>query len=176
MFWDSFCSILSRNFNRYAPNTGALFKTFLLGRTKCRLAPNHDQTKNENVLNGLLWPCFKLKLIEDQKRKRRNTFEPKFRTCNACFPKKKWQEAILSAETNRFVLFVTIRFATRFDKINNGRAGKASAIETVNSSSISGRVKPTTITNWYSHNSCLTFSIKKGECEASVVCRRQMGR
>ena len=56
----------------------------------------------------------------------------------------------------------------------------AYATEMIDSGSVSGQVKSKTLLftpfNWYSHLSCLTFRNKKGPCEASTVCGRQVGR
>ena len=51
---------------------------------------------------------------------------------------------------------------------------RASATETVDTDSILGGVKPKAIKIWHSQLPYLTFSNKKGQCEASTVCGRQL--
>ena len=53
---------------------------------------------------------------------------------------------------------------------------KATATEAVNLSSIPGQVKPKTIKKLVFTVSLLDFQQYKGQCEASTVCFREVGR
>ena len=57
----------------------------------------------------------------------------------------------------------------------SGRVDRASATEAVDTGSIPGRVKPKTIKLVFTA-SLLDVQQLKGQCEASIVCGRQMGR
>ena len=56
----------------------------------------------------------------------------------------------------------------------SGRMDRASATEAVDSGSIPGRVKPTTV-KLVLTASLLDVQQLKGECKASAVCGRQVG-
>ena len=60
-------------------------------------------------------------------------------------------------------------------KLISGRVDRASATEAVDSGSIPGRVKPKTVTIGI-HSFMLDVQQLKGQCEASIVCGRQIGR
>ena len=61
-----------------------------------------------------------------------------------------------------------------FDKPISSRVGRVYATKTLDLDLIPDRVKPKTSKNWYLQLSCVTFSNKKGQCEASIVCDRQV--
>ena len=73
------------------------------------------------------------------------------------------------------IIFLTLQsFYLRLEPIS-GRVDRASATEAVDTGSIPGRVKPKTIKIGI-HSFPLDVQQLKGQCEASIVCGRQMGR